>query len=81
MTDHDHHHQEHPHVHADGTACLCEAPGSMHTRTTAIDPVCGMTVDKEGAEHVATYQGQAYYFCSAGCRTTFLGNPREYISA
>lgn len=80
MADHDHHH-EHPRTHADGSACLCEPSHSLHASTTAIDPVCGMTVDKEGAEHVATYQGQAYYFCSAGCRTTFLGNPREYVSA
>ncbi len=80
MSDHDHHQNDH-HVHDDGTVCLCETPDSLDVSTTAIDPVCGMTVEKEGAEHIATNQRQAYYFCSAGCRTRFLGNPAEYVSA
>ena len=84
MTEHDHHqdhHHEHPHLHADGTDCSCETSESILANTTAIDAVCGMTVEKEGAEHIATYQGQAYYFCSSGCRTSFLGSPSAYVSA
>ena len=82
MSDHEHHqHQhDHKHVHADGSDCTCELAADTAS-TTAIDAVCGMSVDKEGAQHVATYEGQTYYFCSANCRSTFLGNPREYINA
>jgi len=36
-----------------------------------IDPICGMTVDKETALH-AERDGQMYYFCSEHCRKQFL---------
>jgi YHS domain-containing protein len=44
-----------------------------------IDPVCGMTVDTETAEHKSTYEGSAYYFCAAGCKRAFDKNPTEYV--
>ena len=44
-----------------------------------IDPVCGMTVDPHTANHRADYRGHAYYFCSAGCRTKFVGDPQKYL--
>ncbi len=47
----------------------------------AIDPVCGMTIDPKIAKHRADYKGQAYYFCSAGCRTKFMANPTQYLDA
>ena len=45
----------------------------------AKDVVCGMTVDANAAEHRAEYQGQTYYFCSAGCRTKFIADPQNYL--
>ena len=45
----------------------------------AIDPVCGMTVDPATAKHKAGYKGQAYYFCSAGCKTKFVATPEKYL--
>lgn len=84
MTEHDHHQDnqhEHQNRHADGADCSCETSESILANTTAIDPVCGMTVEKEVDEHVATYQGRAYYFCSSSCRTLFFGSPSEYVSA
>jgi xanthine dehydrogenase accessory factor len=39
---------------------------------TAIDPICGMTVNVAAARHKAEVEGVAYYFCCAGCRTKFL---------
>ncbi|MEO6013225.1 MAG: heavy metal translocating P-type ATPase [Devosia sp.] len=71
MTEH-----PHSHTHADGSPCSCEPETGG---PTAIDPVCGMTVTKEGAEHTATLEGQDYYFCSGGCRTKFLANPPAYL--
>jgi xanthine dehydrogenase accessory factor len=47
----------------------------------AIDPVCGMTVAVAGARHTADVEGRRYYFCCAGCRTTFLADPSRYRSA
>jgi xanthine dehydrogenase accessory factor len=47
--------------------------------TEAIDPVCGMTVEVEGAEFTAEYNGQIYYFCCDGCQTTFEQNPAHYL--
>src|SRR5580658_7698091 len=40
----------------------------VQNSTAALDPVCGMRVDPEHAAGTSTYQGQSYYFCSAGCR-------------
>jgi Cu+-exporting ATPase len=45
----------------------------------AIDPVCGMRVDPHNAKHRADYQGRTYYFCSAGCRTRFVADPKKYL--
>lgn len=44
------------------------------------DPVCGMTVAPDKAQHHANYGGQDYHFCSAGCRTKFLADPHRYLS-
>ncbi|MGE5535866.1 MAG: heavy metal translocating P-type ATPase [Acidobacteriota bacterium] len=46
---------------------------------SAIDPVCGMTVDPHTAKHRADYRGHSYYFCSAGCRTKFVAAPAKYL--
>ncbi len=45
----------------------------------AIDPVCGMEVDPKTAAHTSDYQGQAYYFCSPGCKASFDKDPQKYI--
>ena len=39
----------------------------------AVDPVCGMEVDESKALR-AERDGEPYYFCSASCRDTFLGD-------
>ena len=44
-----------------------------------LDPVCGMKVDPHTAKHRADYRGHTYYFCSAGCRTKFVGDPQKYL--
>ena len=45
----------------------------------AKDVVCGMTVDMDATAHRAEYQGQTYYFCSAGCRAKFVADPQHYL--
>jgi YHS domain-containing protein len=44
----------------------------------AIDPVCGMEVDPKTAAGKSEYQGQTYYFCSAGCKKSFDKEPQKY---
>jgi Cu+-exporting ATPase len=43
------------------------------------DPVCGMTVELAKAAATSEYQGQTYYFCSAGCKAKFDANPSQYV--
>jgi xanthine dehydrogenase accessory factor len=45
------------------------------------DPVCGMTVDRAHARHLAEHDGVVYAFCSIGCRTRFIKEPVTYLSA
>ncbi len=52
------------------------APGGH----TAIDPVCGMTVDKHTAKHRHTHGGHPYYFCGARCRERFIADPVKYLA-
>ena len=44
------------------------------TKTEAIDPICGMTVDTATALH-AERDGKTFYFCSDHCRQKFLSTP------
>ncbi len=43
------------------------------------DPVCGMSVTI-GSEHHFRFDGVDYYFCCAGCRQKFAGDPEGYLS-
>lgn len=47
---------------------------------TAIDPVCGMSVVKDGAKWTFDYKGTTYYFCSEGCKTSFSKEPEKYLA-
>ena len=43
-----------------------------------IDPVCGMEVEEASAAAEVDYQGNRYFFCSDGCKETFLRQPNVY---
>lgn len=47
--------------------------------TMAIDPVCGMSVEREKSFR-AEWKGQTYYFCARGCRDEFVNNPKKFIT-
>jgi xanthine dehydrogenase accessory factor len=47
----------------------------------AIDPICGMSVTIATAEHRSEFEGQAYYFCCAGCKHSFDKEPQRYVEA
>jgi xanthine dehydrogenase accessory factor len=46
-----------------------------------VDPVCGMTVDRAHARHLAEHEGVVYAFCRMGCRTAFIREPAAYTGA
>lgn len=46
----------------------------------AIDPVCGMSVDRESAPAQAEWHGQTIYFCANGCCNEFLAAPEQYLT-
>lgn len=48
---------------------------------TAIDPVCGMTVDRRTAAGSSHYDGRDYYFCSSGCKVSFDKDPARHTAA
>jgi len=64
---HEHHHHHHGH----------EGCGAGEGR--ARDPVCGMTVDRATTPHHAEHGGETFHFCSAGCRTKFVADPKAYL--
>ena len=38
---------------------------------TAVDPVCGMTVDAADTSHSLEVDGETFYFCCPGCRAAY----------
>ena len=46
----------------------------------AIDPVCGMEVDKATARHRYERGSQPYFFCGARCREKFVAAPESYLA-
>lgn len=47
----------------------------------AVDPVCGMSVDRTQAAAVREHAGHKYYFCSTGCAERFSRDPGEFVPA
>jgi len=46
---------------------------------TAIDPVCGMTVDTELTDLKVEHDGTTYWFCGKGCMLDFRDDPDKYL--
>ena len=50
---------------------------------SVIDPVCGMTVDLQGAQVKGLtfeHEGTEYGFCGRGCRLDFEEDPDRYLA-
>jgi xanthine dehydrogenase accessory factor len=47
---------------------------------TAVDPVCGMTVETATAADRFDYEGTTYWFCASGCRRRFERDPAAFLS-
>jgi xanthine dehydrogenase accessory factor len=68
------------------TALPGSVPATPHevvatSPATAVDVICGMDVEIEGARHRFDLDGRAYYFCCAGCRATFASDPAAALAA
>ncbi|GAC1635280.1 MAG: hypothetical protein NVS4B11_37450 [Ktedonobacteraceae bacterium] len=61
--------KEHVHINEPASATI----------ETALDPVCGMTVEIANARHHTTYDGREFYFCCPSCKRHFERNPQEYL--
>ncbi|MEJ2102201.1 MAG: YHS domain-containing protein [Desulfobacterales bacterium] len=46
---------------------------------SAVDPVCGMSVNPGTTNISAVIEGQHFYFCAEGCRKAFMENPGKFI--
>jgi xanthine dehydrogenase accessory factor len=70
-----------------GPATVAGVPAGAEGLTAApddivlLDPVCGMTVDRDHARHLAEHDGVVYAFCSLGCRTRFVKDPAAFLSS
>jgi Cu+-exporting ATPase len=47
----------------------------------AVDPVCGMKVDKRAAKFKLHHQGTDYYFCCRSCQDKFASDPERFLKA
>jgi len=56
------------------------AEGAEFGQRSAVDPVCGMTVDLGSDTRSSTFDGQDFHFCSSGCGTKFDADPWFYTS-
>ena len=45
----------------------------------AIDPVCGMSVNRQTAKHRLEYRSREYSFCGARCRERFAAEPEKFL--
>ena len=77
VSDHHQHHDPEQQDGHEGHSCCAGKPKAANTVT---DPVCGMTVDPETTPHHAEHHGEAFHFCSAGCRTKFTADPEKYLA-
>jgi xanthine dehydrogenase accessory factor len=62
---------------ARGRPVLPDAPADAGPPPTAVDPVCGMTVEV-GVPDVARHDGRTWWFCGAGCRRRFEAEPARF---
>lgn len=65
---------------AAGNSAVDESASYTATTTsTAVDPVCHMTVNKSTAKFTSVYNGKTYYFCSSYCKAKFDANPESFL--
>ncbi|MGC2191114.1 MAG: permease [Candidatus Dormiibacterota bacterium] len=61
-----------------GYLIIRRAPTSDPQGLFALDPVCGMQVERSSAPARFTWEGRTIYFCSDRCRDRFQQNPDRF---
>ncbi len=56
------------------------APPAPPASNEAVDPVCGMTVERT-TPLTASVAGTTYYFCADACRRKFVKSPEKFLGA
>ena len=56
-----------------------QSAATAREREQAIDPVCGMSVNKETAAGSLEHGGQTYFFCSTDCMEIFRKDPSRFL--
>jgi len=54
--------------------------GGQEQGTMAHDPVCGMDVDTNTAQHLLNFGDKSHYFCSARCLERFKDDPDRFLN-
>jgi P-type Cu+ transporter len=55
--------------------------GPAHTSEPEVDPVCGMTVNRQTAAGSFGYEGSKYFFCSPHCLEKFSKDPARFVKS
>ncbi len=55
-------------------------PSSLSPQPSAVDPICGMTVEIAAAKYTHDHNGTTYYFCCPGCKAEFARSPEKYLT-
>ncbi|MDX2257390.1 MAG: heavy metal translocating P-type ATPase [Hyphomicrobiaceae bacterium] len=71
--------------HAQGPTAFPVAPararsGPAPHADSAIDPVCGMTVDTTAGKPTVAHEGTTYHFCNPRCAERFSAEPQRYLA-
>ena len=67
-------------VEASGRSVRSGDPVVAGPETEVTDPVCGMMVIPARARFSSDHDGRSYWFCAAGCETSFRRDPARYAS-
>ncbi len=68
------------HAHVGHAMSEDEAGSATGTGSTAIDPVCGMTVTLKPDTRTENFDDKSFHFCSEKCQTKFKADPWYFAS-
>ena len=63
------------------TRATAGGPRGAESPSSAVDPICDMTVAITPSALSAEFEGTTYYFCGEGCRRRFLKDPAAALVA
>jgi len=49
------------------------------SQTIAVDPVCGVRLERALAPSSTIHRDRKHWFCSDSCKATFLHDPEHYL--